>query len=131
MLAASLVLLERCVPLVVRRRSVGPGNRNLADRDDVLKSETASSSLFALSSEVAVSGTDVEIGPSTLVLSGEEDRGCGRAGRAGGGGEVEDEDEGGSSSGTSTSSASRYHFRLLVQRPQPSFPLRPFCHCEK
>lgn len=30
---------------------------------------------------------------------------------------------------TSTSSASRYHFRRRVYRPQPSTPLRPFCHC--
>ncbi len=34
-----------------------------------------------------------------------------------------------SSASTSTSSASRYHFRRLVQRPQPSCPRRPFCHC--
>lgn len=29
---------------------------------------------------------------------------------------------------TSTSSASRYHFRRRVYFPQPSTPLRPFCH---
>lgn len=34
-----------------------------------------------------------------------------------------------SSLSTSTSSASRYHFLRLVQRPQPSWPRRPFCHC--
>jgi hypothetical protein len=32
-------------------------------------------------------------------------------------------------SSISTSSASRYHFLRLVQRPQPSWPRRPFCHC--
>lgn len=34
----------------------------------------------------------------------------------------------GAGSSTSTSSASRYHFLRLVQRPQPSWPRRPFCH---
>lgn len=123
-LAASLALLECLVSPVVRRRSEGLGRRNLADLDDVLRSETASSSLFTLSSEFVVSGTDADSGALRPILSGTEDDvvGCGRAGNAGG------VTKGDSSSETSTSSASRYHFRLLVHRPQPSTPLRLFCH---
>lgn len=132
-LAASLVRRDRCVPPVVRRRSDGPDIRNrLADFDDVLSTETASSSslepslepsLLVGSGSVVVSGPEVESAEAESIFSElSVETGTGRAGNSGGGGEAGSFD-------TSTSSASRYHFRRRVQRPQPSFPRRPFCHC--
>lgn len=48
-LAVSLVLLDGCVPFVVPRRIEGREDRNLIDLEDVLSSETASSSSLDLS----------------------------------------------------------------------------------
>ncbi len=152
-LAASLALLERSdrVPFesVTRRRREGGLKR--VDLDDDESIDTASSSSFSpLTSEMlaARSAVFARLRPSPVPVlpvadvpawDGVGDEG--RGGRAGGGrGEVEagvgvwssllDELEADAASGsTSTSSASRYHFRRRVQRPQPSWPRRPFCHC--
>lgn len=58
----------------------------------------------------------VEVVSGFAVRGGEMERGVGE-------GVISVEGE------TSTSSASRYHFRRRVYFPQPSWPLRPFCHC--
>lgn len=114
-----------------------------ADLDEVESTEAVSVSSLSFSCSLLVCEwpgselplwTDDESRALGSVMVTSWRGGAGRAGSSGGGGEtvgsagVDDPDNSSTSGFTSTSSASRYHFRRLVQRPQPSAPRRPLFH---
>lgn len=149
LLAAILVLLLRelrCDVSVRRRRSVN--GADLLDVD-MTEAESFSSSRSALPGVIGRWRSCIEDGgeidmfgelgvKSTVGTAGVGLRPAGGLGAAAGGVGVFERFAllswtscPSATSSASTSSASRYHFLRRVQRPQPSWPRLPFCHCAK